>query len=165
MAYEEALAKENELWRLVGHVATTVVEALRDDQISLLEGAAIILQGVTLGQDLVCVLAAGGSGLHADMAYVFEHGHLTLAPADPAYADTLGVAQAIWGDAGHLCGDILRALADANMSVLEKIEVGLAAATLARALAAYIVAGGATVKAQLPYVVAHTTIVLPQPVT
>ena len=78
-----------------------------------------------------------------------------------AHDAALALANELWALSGHLCGDVLRALQDDNISVFEGLELGLHGVSLGSQIARLIAEGGPALHSDLAYVFEHATLTLP----
>jgi hypothetical protein len=79
-----------------------------------------------------------------------------------AYEQAVALANEMWTIAGHLAGDVVRALEDDKLGPFETIEIGLHAITLGSAIAQIVVKGGPQCHQDLLYVFEHATLVVPE---
>jgi hypothetical protein len=81
-------------------------------------------------------------------------------PDDPQMVAALALANRLWHAAGALSGDIVRALADDKLSVIEGLELGVQAVLLGTELAQLIREGGPALHERLLYVFEYSELVL-----
>jgi hypothetical protein len=82
-------------------------------------------------------------------------------PDDPQMEQALALANRLWHAAGALSGDIVRALADNKLTVIEGLELGVQTVLLGTELAQLIRDGGPALHERLLYVFEYSELTLP----
>jgi hypothetical protein len=81
-------------------------------------------------------------------------------PDDPQMEQALALANRLWHAAGALSGDIVRALADNKLTVIEGLELGVQTVLLGTELAQLIREGGPELHDRLLYVFEYSALAL-----